>query len=179
MPIVFWASFEPCEKAMNPADPTCSRRKALLVRRRGARRNVQYSTTISVNASANPITGEVTIGMRTLLTMPSTLNALGPAATSVAPNRPPIRAWLLELGSPKYHVSRFQAMAPISAAAITAWVVVSSSTSPEPIVLATAVPANAPMKLNDAAIAMACRGWSARVATDVAIALAVSWKPLM
>jgi hypothetical protein len=35
------------------------------------------------------------------------------------------------------------------------------------------------MKLNAVAIAIACRGWSARVATDVAIALAVSWKPLM
>ena len=31
MPIVFCASFEPCEKAMNPAEPTCNRRKTLLV----------------------------------------------------------------------------------------------------------------------------------------------------
>ena len=27
MPIVFWASFEPWAKAMNPAEKTCSRRK--------------------------------------------------------------------------------------------------------------------------------------------------------
>jgi hypothetical protein len=33
--------------------------------------------------------------------------------------------------------------------------------------------------LNDAAITIAARGLSALVATDVAIALAVSWKPLM
>ena len=61
----------------------------------------------------------------------------------------------------------------------TACVVVASSTRPEPMVLATAVPAKAPMKLKAAAITIAWRGWSARVATEVAIALAVSWKPLM
>ena len=60
-----------------------------------------------------------------------------------------------------------------------AWVVVSSLTRPAPIVLATAVPANAPMKLNAAAMSTAWRGLSARVATEVAMAFAVSWKPLM
>ena len=79
-----------------------------------------------------------------------------PAAISVAPSRPPISAWLLELGSPCHQVSRFQAIAPMSAAATTAVVVVVSSTRPAPIVLATAVPANAPMKLN--AVAMTDRG---------------------
>ena len=70
-------------------------------------------------------------------------------------------------------------MAPMRAAATIAWVVVASLTSPEPMVLATAVPANAPMKLNAAAMSTATWGRSARVATDVAMALAVSWKPLM
>ncbi len=70
-------------------------------------------------------------------------------------------------------------MAPMSAAMTTASVVVSSLTRPAPIVLATAVPANAPMKLNAAAMSTATRGLRARVATDVAMALAVSWKPLM
>ena len=50
---------------------------------------------------------------------------------------------------------RFQVIAPMSAAATTAWVVVVSSTRPAPIVLATAVPANAPMKLNAVAIRIA------------------------
>jgi hypothetical protein len=85
----------------------------------------------------------------------------------------------LELGIAKYHVMRFHAMAPMSAAMTTVCVVVCSSTSPEPIVFATAVPANAPMKLKAAAMSTAVRGLRARVATDVAIALAVSWKPLM
>ena len=107
------------------------------------------------------------------------LSAPTPAAMIVAPIRPPIRAWLLELGRPSRQVMRFQVIAPMSAAATIAWVVVVSSTRPAPIVLATAVPANAPMKLKAVAIATACAGRSARVATDVAIALAVSWKPLM
>ena len=47
------------------------------------------------------------------------------------------------------------------------------------MVLATAVPAKAPMKLNAVAISSAYWGRSARVATEVAIAFAVSWKPLM
>ena len=47
------------------------------------------------------------------------------------------------------------------------------------MVLATAVPAKAPMKLKAAAMRTASCGRSARVATEVAIALAVSWKPLM
>ena len=61
---------------------------------------------------------------------------------------------------------------------MTTWVVVASSTRPLAMVLATAVPANAPMKLNAVAMMIAWRGESARVATEVAIALAVSWKPL-
>ena len=74
---------------------------------------------------------------------------------------------------------RFQVIAPSSAAATTVCVVVASSTRPLPIVFATAVPAKAPMKLNEAAMRIAYWGRRARVATDVAIAFAVSWKPLM
>ena len=137
------------------------------------------SAIISRNAITNPRIGEVTSGIRTLLTIPSMLRAPTPAAMTVAPMRPPISAWLLELGRPSHQVMRFQVIAPISAAATTTWVVVSSFTIPAPMVLATAVPAKAPMKLNAAAMSSAYWGRRARVATDVAIALAVSWKPLM
>ena len=89
-----------------------------------------------------------------------------------------MRAWDEELGSPRHHVIRFQVMAPTRAATTTASVVVCSSTSPAPMVLATAVPAKAPTKFMVAAIATALEGRSARVATDVAMALAESWKPL-
>ena len=38
MPIVFCASFEPCENAMKLADTTCSRRKTVVIGRDAARR---------------------------------------------------------------------------------------------------------------------------------------------
>ena len=47
------------------------------------------------------------------------------------------------------------------------------------IVLATSVPSKAPTKLRTAAIISAMRGVSARVDTEVAIALAASWNPLV
>lgn len=47
------------------------------------------------------------------------------------------------------------------------------------MVLATAVPQKAPMRLVTAASMMAWRGVRTRVETTVAIALAASWKPLM
>ena len=126
-----------------------------------------------------PRIGEVIIGMSTLLTMPSMFSAPNPAPMIVAPSRPPMSAWLLELGRPRCQVMRFQVIAPMSAAATMAWVVVASFTRPLPMVLATAVPRNAPMKLNAVAIRMAQPGDSARVATDVAIELAVSWNPFV
>jgi hypothetical protein len=158
---------------------TCSRRKTRAIGLRLAFRKIQYSASISRNAPAKPMSGELTIGTRTFETSPSTLSAPVPAATIVAPRSPPISACELELGSPMYQVTRFQVIAPRRAAATTACVVVASSTRPAPIVLATAVPANAPMKLKAVAMRIAWRGCSARVATDVAIAFAVSWKPLM
>src|ERR1044071_7679546 len=53
------------------------------------------------------------------------------------------------------------------------------STSPEVIVLATAVPHIAPSRFVVAASNTACRGVRTFVETTVAIELAVSWKPLM
>ena len=134
---------------------------------------------MNAKAIAKPRTGDVNIGISTLLTMPSMLSAPTPAPMIVAPSRPPMSAWLLELGSPCCQVMRFQRIAPINAAATIAWVVVWSLTRPLPMVVATAVPANAPMKLNAVAIRIAQPGDSARVATDVAIELAVSWKPFV
>ncbi|MNW15079.1 hypothetical protein D3C71_2134780 [compost metagenome] len=48
-----------------------------------------------------------------------------------------------------------------------------------PIFLATPVNISAPTKFMTAARMIAVRGLSARVETEVAIAFAVSWKPLM
>ncbi len=70
-------------------------------------------------------------------------------------------------------------MAPMSAAATTAWLSNCVWIRPEPTVLATSVPMRAPVKLATALIRIACCGFRARVLTLVAIAFAVSWKPLM
>ena len=56
---------------------------------------------------------------------------------------------------------------------------VGASMMPLPTVVATAVPRNAPTKFITAAMISAVRGVSARVETEVAIALAASWKPLV
>src|SRR5206468_4581492 len=50
---------------------------------------------------------------------------------------------------------------------------------PLPTVVATAVPDSAPTKFSTPAISTARPGESTRVATTVAMAFAVSWKPLM
>ena len=73
---------------------------------------------MNTKAMKKPSSGEVNIGISTLLTMPLILSAPVPAATIVAPSRPPMSAWLLELGRPCCQVMRFQAIAPMSAAAI-------------------------------------------------------------
>jgi len=81
------------------------------------------------------------------------------------------------------HVIRFHAIAPMRAAIRTV------DPSPRirlsltillPTVEATATPnTSAPTKLAVAERRIAYSGFIARVATEVAIALAVSWKPLM
>src|SRR4249919_1719454 len=143
--------------------------------------------------SRNPATGEETIGTTTFQYRPLFLLRLSPVfaqtsacqllsvAASAAPQMPPISAWLDEDGSPRHQVKRFQTMPPASAQMITCEdrMTTLASTSPEEIVLATAVPQNAPIRLVAAAITTACIGVSTLVATTVAMELAVSWKPLM
>src|SRR5512145_2459750 len=59
------------------------------------------------------------------------------------------------------------------------WETYAGSTIPFPIVAATWVETSAPTKLSPAAMRMALRIDRARVEMHVAIAFAVSWKPLM
>ena len=73
----------------------------------------------------------------------------------------------------------FQLKAATTAHSTVVIVTTSVSTNPLPIVEATAPPTNAPVKLKNAAIAIAWRGVSTRVETTVAIAFAASWKPLL
>src|SRR5215218_5635362 len=102
-----------------------------------------------------------------------------PPATQVAPIRPPKSAWDELDGSPRNHVTRFHRMAPTSPAKMTTGLISASSTSPPEMVLATWTDRKAPVRLRTAAIATAVLGRKAPVAIDVAMALAVSWNPLV
>src|SRR3954470_4655060 len=101
------------------------------------------------------------------------------AEARAAPQRPPMSAWLELEGKPIHQVKRFQTMAPSSAHITVFKVMKWLSTKSLPIVLATAVKARAPRRLKTVARAMAWRGVMTRVETLVAMAFAVSWKPLM
>ena len=102
-----------------------------------------------------------------------------PPATQVAPIRPPNSACDELEGSPRNQVSRFHRMAPTSPAKITTGLMSVSSTSPPEIVFATWTDRKAPARFRQAAIATAILGRNAPVAIDVAMALAVSWKPFV
>ena len=125
--------------------------------------------------------GDRIAGASTLESNPVPLTAPQPLATTVAPMMPPISAWLELDGSERYHVIRFQAIAPISAANTSVRPVVPvapentlGSTMPLAIVAATWIEMKAPTRLRTADINTATRGFSAPVAIDVATALAVS-----
>ena len=137
---------------------------------------------ITRKAPVKPRVGLTIIGMATF-SMTLSQSTVTPEARP-APMSPPIRACEDEEGMPKYHVMRFQVMAPTSALTtiVRAWLgesMVSNPVRMSLIVLATSTPSNAPTKLRMAAIVRARRGVSARVETEVAIALAASWKPFV
>jgi hypothetical protein len=93
--------------------------------------------------------------------------------------RPPKRACDELEGSPSSQVTRFHRIAPHSPAKITTGVILVSSTRLLEIVFATSTDKNAPIRLRMPAMSTAVRGFSALVAIDVAMALAVSWKPFV
>ena len=128
----------------------------------------------------NPAMGETTIGMSTL-SMTVFQCTRAPAARA-EPTSPPISACDDEDGRPSHQVVRFQMIAPsrphitivrpcvgekpeVSMVSLTVW--------------ATFWPSRAPTKFITAARMRAMRGVRARVDTEVAIALAASWKPLV
>src|SRR5688572_30574781 len=83
-----------------------------------------------------------------------TLQLLRDAAKH-APHSPPTSAWEELDGNPKYQVSKFHTMPPINAHTMTSEVTMFVSTNPDAMVLATAVPHNAPSRLVMAARTMA------------------------
>jgi len=125
------------------------------------------------SAPTKPTSGETIIGMMTLFTIFAQCTT-DPDA-SAAPTSPPMRACDDEDGRPKYHVMRFHAIAPTTAAnTTTSPCVVSGASMMLPTVLATFTETRDPARLKTAARARAARGVRARVDTDVAIAFAAS-----
>src|SRR3954453_22914021 len=124
--------------------------------------------------TTNASTGAMSAGITTLSSRPEAITAAGPAATSAAPTMPPISACDELDGRPKYHVARFQAIAPIRPANTIVIVIADASTMPFATVAATGSETNAPTKLNTAANVTATRGGIARVEIDVATTFAVS-----
>ncbi len=90
-----------------------------------------------------------------------------------------MRVWLVLEGMPKYQVPRSHRIAAVRAAMRTSGTTNWESAIPLAMVVATWVPRRAPPKFRQAAITMALRADSTPVETTVAMALAVSWKPLM
>src|SRR2546421_708537 len=133
----------------------------------------------SRNAAAKAIAGAARAGMTTLCARPCQSTPFSPDCTSAAPTRPPISACDELEGSPNHHVSRFQAMAPKSAASRVWSVARLASIRPFATFFATAVVTKAPARFATAATSTAVRGVTARVPTEVAIAFAVSWKPFV
>ena len=179
MPIVFCASLAPCEKAMNPAEMGWRRRNHVLTGPCWRLRTSQIRPVISSHAPTNPMSGEKIIGRMIFSKTPLQMTPSTPALAIMAPMRPPKSAWEELDGMPKCHVTKFQTTAPTRVAMTTVRVTSSVSTMPSPTVLATLVETRAPRRFSPAAMITATRGERARVETEVAIALAVSWKPLV
>ena len=124
-------------------------------------------------------TGEITAGRMIFEISVPKFTALAPAATTTAPMRPPNRACDELDGSPSSQVIRFHRMAPMRPAKMMYGLILVSSTRPLEIVLATSTERNAPTTFRTPEMRTATLGFSAPVAIDVAMAFAVSWKPLV
>ncbi len=117
--------------------------------------------------------------MTTLATIEWPCTAEVPDATRVAPITPPISACEDEDGRPTLQVTMFQMIAPSRPANTIGRVIAVEATMPLAMVAATLMDRNAPARFSTADSATAAFGFSAPVAIDVAMALAVSWKPLV
>src|SRR5690348_3843800 len=204
IPMVFCASFMPCDIPIAAAENSCALPKKKLtngvrpnLRRKPVRlpnhANSASSAPITAIPSKNPPIGEATIGTNTFgINPPPSHQRFGSVAQMIArklpsdaanaaPHKPPISACEDDDGKPNHHVIRFQMMAPNSAQISTSPPTCSTPASIRPVamVIATADPSNAPPRLVVAASSTACPGVSTLVATTVAMELAVSWKPLM
>src|ERR1017187_4021930 len=184
MPMVFCASLVPWVKLIQDALSNWQRPNTTFVRCGLQFRSRTMSNAMNAKPTTMPQAGDKNIGPTTLGQSPSVLCVAGlktdhlitdqslAAEAKVAPQSPPISAWLELDGRHSHHVNRFQAIAASNAASSvvpeTKWV----STRPWPMVAATAVPLSAPNKLKRVVRTMAWRGVRTLVETVVAMALA-------
>src|ERR1035437_3462067 len=128
MPMVFCASFVPWLKLIQDALNNWPRPNTRLTRGGLQFRSSTISRAMMPNPTTMPQAGERNIGPTTLGHSPSRPWVAGfrtdylitdhslAAEARVAPQRPPISAWLELEGRPSHHVNRFQAIAASSAA---------------------------------------------------------------
>src|SRR5580692_6577835 len=178
-PMVFCASLVPCASETTQAEPTCPIRKPCVRAPAVSDLVIRYNSQVPQAATPAAMIGERMAGRTTLETSPCQSTALPPAAAIVEPITPPISACDELDGMPNSQVTRFQMMPPVRPAATTVSVTSLVSTRPLAIVAATASERNAPTRLSTPDSATATRGGSAPVAIEVAIALPVSWNPLV
>src|ERR1043166_7843749 len=177
MPMVFCASLVPWLCAIQAALKICSLPNSEWMKCGVKRCNVTRRRNISNAPKIKPANGDVIMGMTTFGQIPSfhfITDQLPRAAANAAPQSPPISAWLELDGQPNHQGAMFHANAAITAQSTVVIVTMLVSTSPLPIVEATAPPNSAPVRLKNAAIAIALRGFKTRVETTVAIAFAAS-----
>src|SRR5574337_87183 len=204
IPMVFCASFMPCETPIAAAETSCALPKKKFTNgvrpnrrsqplRLPNQANSASKAPITTMPSTKPATGDATIGTSTFGINPPPRHQwfgsvaqmiawkLPSEAANAAPHKPPISACDDDEGKPNHHVIRFQMIAPSSAQISTSPPTCSTPASIRPvaIVIATAEPSNAPPRLVAAASNTAWPGVKTLVATTVAMELAVSWKPLM
>ncbi len=135
---------------------------------------IRYRKNVASPAASPATTGAITAGNKILETTTEKFTPDAPAPINTAPISPPNRACEELDGNPNSQVIRFHRIAPTSPAKIIVGVTSASFTIPPEMVLATSVDRNAPATFSTAAINTATLGLSAPVATEVAIAFALS-----
>ena len=130
-----------------------------------------------MNPVPKPNKGDNARASKTLAAV-SILTAAIPATATPAPKTPATNEWLTLIGKPKRVATRTHVTAEIMAAITAVCGIISGSTIPFPMVLATAVPVRAPSKFMDAPKRTPFKGLSTLVEIAVAIAFAASLMPL-
>ncbi len=136
IPMVFWASLRPWLMLKIAAEKSCRCLKKRLEDSTLLLRERFRVTAINKNPKINPIKGDIMMKLDVFM-MPFQTRISNPPFTRPAPIKPPIRACEELLGRPKYHVIRFQMMAPLTAEMSKTLSTMDGLTMPVPMVFAT------------------------------------------